>query len=318
MSYLPGIWGGGDNGYPIGDAMVERTGMGSMKLDSACYLFGAWQALAAMANVLERPEASQLQNKADDWRERFERDWWMPQHNMYADSLHSDYRPQLDGHWTQVVPLQLGIARADRAAQVLDVIERDLTNQWGLVHTRTKDERVWTLPTGLLALAAARHGRADYALRMLQNIASTAHTGMLGAFKELIPEGLCFVQLWSAGLYLQGILEGLLGLDPQAYNHRLNVAPALPTAWPSVTLHNLRVGTHRLNLEIAPTTLRVEHVSGPQPIDIAFRPAGTTVAESNGTGTLDTPDVRTTADGTTMVALPVGETIVVTNGVAHT
>jgi len=318
LSYLPGIWGGGDNGYPMGDAMVERTGMGSMKLDSACYLCGAWQALAAMAQVLERPEAAQLQRKADDWRERFERDWWMPERGMYADSLHSDYRPQLDGHWTQVVPIQLGIARSDRANEVLDVIERDLTNQWGLVHTQTKDERVWTLPTGLLALAAARYGRADYALRMLQNIASTARTGMLGAFKELIPEGLCFVQLWSAGLYGQGMLEGLLGLDPQAYNHRLNVAPALPEAWPSATLHNLRVGTHRLNLEIASTTLRVEHISGSQPIEIGFRPAGTPVAELDGTDTMDASDI-TMADGIVIVTLPVGKgtTIVVNNGVAH-
>lgn len=319
LTYLPSIWGGGNDGYPMGDAMVERTGMGSRKLDSACYLYGAWQALAAMAALLERPEAAEYDAMLRDWHERFERDWWMPEQGMYADSLHSDGRPQLDGHWTQVVPIQLGIARPDRAEQVLDQIEREFTNEWGLVHTRGIEDRVWTLPTGLLALAAARHTRADYALRMLQNIAGTARTGMLGAFKELIPEGLCFVQLWSAGLYLQGILEGLLGLEPDAPAHRLRIAPTLPSTWPSVTLHDLRVGVHRLNLQIAPATLQVEHISGPQPIEIEFRPAGATVATLDDAATIDIRGDAITADGTTIVALRVGETATVTvaNGVAR-
>jgi glycogen debranching enzyme len=319
ISYLPSVWGGGNDGYPMGDAMVERTGMGSRKLDSACYLFGAWQALAAMAALLERPEAAEYNTRLHDWRERFERDWWMPQQGMYADSLHTDGRPQLDGHWTQVVPIQLGIAQPDRAEQVLDQIEREFTNQWGLVHTRGKEDRVWTLPTGLLALAAARHNRSDYALRMLQNIAGTARTGMLGAFKELIPEGLCFVQLWSAGLYLQGILEGLLGLEPHAHAHRLNIAPKLPSTWTSVTLRDLRVGTHRLDLEIAPTTLRVEHISGPQPIAIGFRPAGASVAALDDPATMDIRSDSTMANGTTTATLRAGETATITvqNGVAH-
>ena len=285
IDYLPGIWDGDGDGYPMGDAMVERTGMGSLKLDSACYLYSAWRALASMARLLDRPEADQLQEMADDWKERFERDWWMPEHGMYADSLHSDYRPQLDGHWTQVVPIQLGIADGERAKQVLDAIERDLTNRWGLVHTRDKEERVWTLPTGLLALAAAHHGRAEYALRMLHNIAYTARTGMLGAFKELIPEGLCFVQLWSAGLYLQGILEGLIGLDPEAYAHRLTITPVLPESWSYATLRRLQIGTHCLNLHITPATATVEHLSGTQPIEIVVQPVGTTVAGRQATTT---------------------------------
>lgn len=165
MEYLPGLWDGDHDGYPTGDAMVERTGMGSLKLDSACYLYGAWRALAEMARVLERPEAEQYERLADDWRERFEHDWWMPAHGLYADSLHSDYRPQLDGHWTQVVPIQMGIAAPERAKQVLDTLERNFTNQWGLMHTREREDRVWTLPTGLMALAELRHGRTDHAIR---------------------------------------------------------------------------------------------------------------------------------------------------------
>lgn len=284
LEYLPSMWDGDGDGYPSGDAMVERHGMGSLKLDSACYVYGAWQALAEMGRALGRPEAERFERMAGEWREHFERDWWMPQHGLYADSLHADYRPQLDGHWTQIVPIQLGIARPDRAVQVLDRIEREFTNRWGLVHTRDREDRVWTLPTGLLVLAQLRHGRTEHALRLLNNISLTARYGMLGAFKELIPEGLCFVQLWSAGLYAQCVLEGVFGLEPRAHEHRLTITPALPREWPSAALHNLRVGAHVLNLTVTPTGCTIEQISGPQPIAIHFRARGTAVATIATTG----------------------------------
>lgn len=301
MTYLPGVWNAGHDGYPTGDAMVERLGMGSLKLDSACYLYGAWRALAEMARALERPEAEQYERLADDWRERFEQDWWMPDQGLYADSLHADYRSQLDGHWTQVVPVQLGIAAPKRAEQVLDTLERDFTNQWGLVHTREREDLVWTLPTGLMALAELRHGRADHAIRFLNNISLTARHGMLGAFKELIPEGLCFVQLWSAGLYIQGWLEGVLGLDPRAHEHRLAIRPTLPGDWPEVSVANLRVGAHLLGISVNHRGCAIDHLSGPQMITIVFGHRGTAVAALSTTGSTPSNVTPPNVDGDAIV-----------------
>jgi len=283
-AYLPGLWDWDHDGYPQGDAMVERHGMGSLKLDSACYLYASWSALSRMARVLGRPEAAEYERLAGDWLQRFERDWWIEEQGLYADSLHSDYTPQLDGHWTQVVPLQLGIARPDRAEQVLHTVEREFTNRWGLVHTRDRDDRVWTLPTGLLVLALLRHGKADRALHFLNNIALTAQHGMLGAFKELIPEGICFMQLWSSGLYLQALLEGFLGLDPRAYEHTLAICPTLPASWPEARVQALRIGAHLLNLRVTHDGCTIEHVSGPQTLRVRFGARGTRVASLQTTG----------------------------------
>lgn len=268
MEYLPTQWDGDGDGYPSGDAMIERHGMGSLKLDGACYLYASWFALAQMATVLGRPEAAMLHERAGDWRERFEHDWWIEDEQLYADSLHADLRPQLDGHWTQVVPLQLGIARPDRARIVLEEIERSFVSPYGLVHTRGHEDSVWTLPTGLLALAQLRQGHLDQAVTQLHNIALTTRHGMLGSFEELIPKGLCFVQLWSAGLYLQGIVEGLLGLEPQAYAHRLRLRPRLPTEWPSATLRNVHVGEHVVTVEVSREHVTITHTAGPQPLEI--------------------------------------------------
>jgi hypothetical protein len=319
MDYLPGIWDGDRDGYPTGDAMVERHGMGSLKLDSACYLYGGWRALAAMARVLGRPEASEYEQLAADWLVRFERDWWLEHLGLYADSLHSDYRPQLDGHWTQVVPIQMGIARPDHAQRVLEQIEREFTNAWGLVHTRDREDRVWTLPTGLLALAELRHGRAERALELLNNIARTAEYGMLGAFKELIPEGLCFVQLWSSGLYVQGMLEGLIGLEPYAHEHHVRIVPMLPASWPLATIKDLRIGAHLLNLTVTHTGYTMDHLSGPQAMQINFKHRGTTVAAISSSHPKNARQPSITIDGGVTCEVGVGQGVAleINDGTAH-
>jgi hypothetical protein len=270
--YMPMIWSGGGGLYPIGDGVVERSGMGARKLDSTCYLFQALRALRDMAEALDQPEDARHYNaRLDELAHHFEIDWWLEDEGMYADSLHTDGRPQFDGHWTVVLPLQLGLASDERAQRALERIEREWVNRWGLMHTHGREELVWTLPTGVLALTAFRYGQPSLGVRLLENIAETASYGTLGAFKELIPIGLCFVQLWSAGLYLQGILEGLLGLRPLAHRHRLAISPRLPAGWPWARLSGLAVGEHRLTLGIMPSSLDVLHSEGPASIDLLYR-----------------------------------------------
>jgi hypothetical protein len=268
--------------YPLGDAMVERLGMGAHKLDSACYTIAGLHALSKLATLLGEPYAPLYAERAEALNAAFEQDWWMEDEGLYADSMHSDGRLQLDGHWTAVLPVQLGIADPERARRVLEHIERDYVNEWGLVHTRVREELVWTLPTGLLALTYFANGRPAAGLKLAQHIALTAQHGTMGTFKELIPEGLCFVQLWSAALYIQIIVEGLLGIQPDAPAHALTIAPCMPADHPPVTLRGLRVGAHMLDLTISPAEVHVFHTEGPQPVRIAHRNSAITLPAGSG------------------------------------
>lgn len=270
--YLPALWGTYDSPYPTGDGMVEHPGMGSRKLDSTCYLFQALQAMAGMAAALDLGEtAAVYSSRAAALQTWFERDWWIEAEGMYADSLHTDLAPQLDGHWTVVLPLQVGLASAERAERALGRIVAEWVNEWGLVHTREREDSVWTLPTGLLALTAFRYGRPELGLRLLHNIAETTRHGMLGAFKELIPIGLCFVQLWSAGLYVQGVLEGLLGIRPEMHQRRLLLAPSLPADWPHAEVRSLGLGQHTIDLVVSHNSATVRHHAGPGTLEVWFR-----------------------------------------------
>jgi hypothetical protein len=264
--------------YPLGDGMVERLGMGSRKLDVACYQICGLRALAQLARALGEPEGEEYAAAATRLNEEFERDWWLEDEGLYADSMHSDGRPQLDRHWTVVLPVQLGLASPERAARVMMRIEAEFVNEWGLMHTVGVDERVWTLPTGLLALACFEQGRPERGLQLLHSIAGTTRHGTPGSFKELIPQGLCFVQLWSAGLYLQALIEGLLGLRPDALSHSLGVAPCLPEDSPPITLRDLRVGEHAVTLTLSPRSLELAHRDGPEALAVFYAGARFEVA----------------------------------------
>ncbi|MBC8077340.1 MAG: amylo-alpha-1,6-glucosidase, partial [Chloroflexales bacterium] len=258
-----------DGMYPFGDGMVERLGMGGRKLDSVCYHYAALLALADLCDALDDDGAA-YRARAATLKARFTVDWWLEDQGLYADSMDTDGALHFDGHWTVALPLQLGLAEGVRAARMWDRIEREWVNEWGLIHTREAEPLVWTLPTGLLALAAFEHGRAALGLKLVENIALTARVGTLGTFKELIPEGMCFVQLWSAGLYLQGVVEGLFGVRPLAHQHRVELRPCLPPGRARWALDGLCVGAHTLNLSAEGDTLYVEHVSGPQSLVVAY------------------------------------------------
>ncbi|MBX0331538.1 amylo-alpha-1,6-glucosidase [Oscillochloris sp. ZM17-4] len=264
--------------YPYGDGMVERMGMGSRKLDSACYAIAGLRALAQIAAALGHADAPAYAARAEAIRAAFEQDWWVEAEGLYGDSMHSDGALQLDGHWTAVLPVQLGIAAPERARRSLARIDGEFVNAWGLVHTRGREELVWTLPTGLLALARFAHGRAAEGLRLAENIALTARSGALGTFKELIPQGLCFIQLWSAGLYLQAIIEGLLGVSPDAPSHRLALAPCVPADLAPVTLRDLRVGGHLIDITASARGVSLHHRAGPQPLSLTYAGATQIIA----------------------------------------
>lgn len=165
---------------------------------------------------------------------------------------------------------QLSIGPHTLAADGPEAVERPGSQPVGPHHTPGREDAVWALPTGLLALAAFRHGLPERGLELARAIALTTRHGTLGTFKELIPEGRCFVQLWSAGIYLQCILEGLLGLSPDAPASRLKIAPSMPEAVGPVAVRGLMVGPHRLTLTIAHGSLRLEHLEGPGPLTVVY------------------------------------------------
>ena len=278
LSYVPAHWDLDLDYYPDGNAMVERLGMGSEKLDSMCYFCRALFCLADMAGALHLVgEQRTHQDLANALRDALNKDWWIGNgipgreeetRDLYADSLEDDHALRLDGHWTVAVPMETRLAPWDRGIQSLDRIEREWVNQWGMIHTREKEEFVWTLPTGVLAMAEFAYGRPRVATQMLRGIAETLKHGTLGSYKELIPEGLSFFQLWSPAMFLQGAVEGLFGLDARADEDRVTVFPRLPEDWKHASVEGLKIGDREIGIfvdrisRLGSTSVRVDYQAG--------------------------------------------------------
>ena len=271
LNYNLGFADRDGDSYPEGPAMVERAGMGSEKLDSACYLWGALGDLAQMAKVQgDAATADRSQAAADALRSRFDADWWLPTKQVYAASLLKKNRPQYAGHWTVAVPLEVGLAPLEHGRTSLARIQSDYLNQWGLMHTRGQDDRVWTLPTGVLSRGAYRYGDPDLGFRLLTDIAATLDHGAIGCFHELIPDGISFLQSWSASMFLRGTVEDLMGLTPRADRHEVTIAPQLPSTWKFAELTGVPIGDHRLNVRAEHGRAAIRHLSGPAPLTVRY------------------------------------------------
>ncbi len=269
LEYVLGTIDPDGDGYPDGPGMVEVDGMGAEKLDSAAYTWSALLALAEMAELLgDLDTASLARARADAIASRFDADWWDEAGGTYAMSLTAENTRYPVPHWAVIVPLEVGLATPAHAARTFQTLRASYLNRWGLKHTVGNDERVWTLPTALLSKAAFRYDEPAMGLEMLRHVAETLEAGSIGLFHELIPQGACIVQLWSAASLLRGVVEDLFGITVNAAARTLVIYPRLPAEWETVTLENLRFGDHKVTVHVEQGKVTVIHAEGPAALSI--------------------------------------------------
>lgn len=115
---------------------------------------------------------------------------------------------------------------------------------------------IWPLFTGWVSLAEYRAGRSLSGYAHLMQNANLTWVQDLGSVTELL-SGQFFEplgrssshQTWSSAMVITPMLRGLFGLDWDALHHKLNVTPHLPADWDHATLHNVPLGSGRVDVE---------------------------------------------------------------------
>jgi hypothetical protein len=114
---------------------------------------------------------------------------------------------------------------------------------------------VWPLFTGWVSLAEYRAGRTLSGYAHLMQNADLTWEQDLGSVTELLsgqfqqPLGRSSShQTWSSAMVLAPALRGLFGIDPDARNRTLRIAPRLPAQWESARLKNVPLGDSKLDL----------------------------------------------------------------------
>lgn len=267
----------GDN-WPEGNGMVERSGMGSEKLDVTVY---TWMALRALQDIaLSKNDAATAEwadSEADAMEQDFESAWWMPEENLYADSLcnpgdegdeGTNVCPTDDGrlqqrHWINATPMEGVLASSEHAHTALDTLESPtFTGECGLFHTGqgggptgAGELKCWTLPNSVMAVGEANYGRLgdNQALYYMRTIAEQLDLEQPGALPEITPspeydpfvdfrDRAMFMQAWSSYGIQWPVIHHFLGVRPDVPRGRLTVVPDVPDGWPGLSVSSLRVG----------------------------------------------------------------------------
>jgi glycogen debranching enzyme len=201
--------------------------------------------------------------------------FWVEETGYYALALDGE------GHQVPTITsnpghlLFCGAALPERASRIVDVLMAEgMYTGWG-VRTLARGQAiynplsyhngsVWPHDNAFLALGAARVGRGDAALALLDGLyRASLHFRRLrlpelfcglgraeGDFLVKYPVS-CSPQAWASGAFFL-LLQACLGLQPDAPGRRLMIAnPRLPPFLDMLDLLGLRVGRARVSLHFA-------------------------------------------------------------------
>jgi glycogen debranching enzyme len=172
------------------------------------------------------------------------------QHTARSEDLQLE-RPWLLKHMIAATPMETGLATPEHAEQAFKRLESEEFNgPWG-IYLNPETQRVsQALPNSLMATAEAHYGRMDQALAYCYKIAGTISHRMPGAASDISPDEGCFIQAWSGYGLIWPVVHFFLGFRPDAAKHRVRCVPHLPGTWHTAHLHDVRVGSASMNLQV--------------------------------------------------------------------
>jgi glycogen debranching enzyme len=224
----------------------------------------------------EPAHATALRRLAADLRERFQREWWLENEGSFAIALDREKRlvPSVSsnpGHclWAGLVDEEY----AERLAKRLTA--DDMLSGWGIRTLSSREPTfnpmsyhngsVWPHDNSLILAGFKRYGIDDLAVTVADEIVDAAMRFPSYRLPELycgfardrryfsMPAAYpvsCSPQAWAAGsIFL--LVQSILGLRADADRGRLFLRPTLLGRLHHLELRDLRVGEHRVDLDVA-------------------------------------------------------------------
>jgi glycogen debranching enzyme len=259
-----------------GDAVMNTDGTPVVGPKALCelqgYVYDAWLRMADVFDALENPDrAAELRAKAAALFTRFNEAFWDEESGFYAYALDGEKRRVLSvasnpGHclWSGIVP-------PDRARRVVArLMAPDMWSGWGIRTLSAnhiaynpysyQNGSVWPHDNGIIAAGFRRYGFVSEAAQIARDISRAASYFTFHQLPELYAGiqrsetnfpvqylGANVPQAWAAGTAFV-LVQVLLGLQPDAPAGRLYIDPALPDWLPDLTVQDLRMNEHALDI----------------------------------------------------------------------
>jgi glycogen debranching enzyme len=237
---------------------------------ATCEIQGYWYAAQQLFAVLcaalgELTDARAYWSSAAELKERFNRDWWMPEEGFFALALDPEKRPARSitsnvGHC-----LTSGIIAEQHIRPVVGrLFAPDMFSGWGIRTLSSSHPSynpisyhlgsVWAVENGTIAFGLRRYGLDARTLDLFEAMVDLAM--LYDGYR--VPEcvgGYARAEFPHPGAYpranapqawnqstLPLLLQTMLGLQPVAPLHLLAVDPLLPAWLPEVVIEGLRLG----------------------------------------------------------------------------
>jgi glycogen debranching enzyme len=236
------------------------------------YVYNAWVRMAEVFDALGKPDRAQaLRAKAGALFDHFNEAFWDEELDFYAYALDGEKKKVLTvasnaGHclWSGIVPPE----RAKKVVQRL--MAPDMWTGWG-IRTLSANHpafnpynyqtgSVWPHDNAIIAMGFKFYGFGAEAARIAHDISIAASHFLLNQLPELYTAferdettfpvqyiGANVPQAWAAGSAFM-LTQALLGFLPDAPRNKLYVDPSLPRWLPDLTVQDLRVGKHKLDI----------------------------------------------------------------------
>jgi glycogen debranching enzyme len=237
------------------------------------YVYNAWVRMAEVFDFLGKPErAAELRAKAAALFARFNEVFWDEELGFYAYALDGDKNKVLTvasnpGHclWSGIVPRE----RAKRVVERL--MAPDMWTGWGIRTLSAGNPAfnpynyqtgsVWPHDNAIIAMGFKLYGFDAEVARVAHDVSVAASHFLLNQLPELYTAsersesnfpvqylGANVPQAWAAGSVFM-LTQALLGFLPDAPHDRLYVDPVLPGWLPDLTMRDLRIGKHKLDIQ---------------------------------------------------------------------
>jgi glycogen debranching enzyme len=259
-----------------GDAIVYDDGSPVPAPIATCELQGYWYVAQELMGLLAlamgaRGDADAWWRSAADLKARFNRDWWIDEHQFFALALDPDKRPVTAVTSNVGHCLATGIIAAEHLPAVVGrLFAPDLFSGWGIrtlsaahaFYNPVSYHRgsVWAVEQATTVFGLRRFGFTERALELTRALFDLAllypgyripecvggyargERATPGAYPRANTP-----QLWNATAFPL-VLQAMLGLVPLAPAQTLVIDPVLPTWMPEVVLRQLRVGEATVSL----------------------------------------------------------------------
>ena len=236
------------------------------------YVYNAWVRMAEVFDALGKPDRSQaLRAKAGKLFDHFNEAFWDEELGFYAYALDGEKKKVLTvasnaGHclWSGIVPS----ARAKKVVQRL--MAPDMWTGWGIRTLSANNPAfnpynyqtgsVWPHDNAIIAMGFKLYGFGAEAARIAHDVSLASSHFQLNQLPELYTAferhkgtfpvqyiGANVPQAWAAGSAFM-LTQALLGFQADAPRNKLYVDPSLPIWLPDLTVQDLRLGKHKLDI----------------------------------------------------------------------